>query len=175
MKIKKNQTQLFNPGNKSFILITIILAILIISSAVLQVVLMLNKLHTPLIIIDSILLFVVLITYLVLFLKFKLSTVTLKNEIIIVKNMGFSTKIISYEDIKTIKQAAYSSNKKLNEIYGEYIYVYDNNDILLFKFSFDQKAFDFINNKLYKMNNKPEQKVDESYEKYYNKIKSKNN
>jgi len=174
MNIKKNKLQIFKPNNKSFTFIAIILAILLITSALLQVILILNKLHTPLVIVDSILLTILLITYLLLLLKCKFSTVTIKKEVIIVKNMAFSTKIISYEDIKSIEQAAYSSNNKLNEIWGDYIYVYDNDDTLLFKFSFDQKAFDLINEKLNKNCTKQDQKNDESYGNYYNKMKSQN-
>ena len=154
MKFKKNNLFLQNK-NQEFInnLILIVSASLFGVSVILQVVFLLCKLYVALIIVDIIFILILVALAIYFILKCFCSYIVLKNEVVIIRNMQFINKTISYEDFGNVVVKPYSDKiSLLNKLWGEYIFVYDTENRLLFKTSNNEEVFNLLNARLQKFN-----------------------
>ena len=175
MKYKKNKISINeSESNLLFILLICILGFALLPiSIIMQVIFLLLKQYTVLIILDSILIGIILLIAIYFFLKCFCSSVTIKKEVIIIQEMLFIKKYISFEDIASVEVTEYSkSNPLLNDLWGKNISLFGKDNQLVLKFAYNDEAYNVLKSKLEKT---PEELVidDENniYDQYYQKMK----
>lgn len=178
MKFRKNRIAIAdNDSNVLFyIFIAVTGCVLLPISIFIQILLLLQKKYVGLVIADSILIFLLLIVLGYFILKCVFSTVTLKNEVVTLNDMIFFSKNLSYDDITKIEVNPYSkTNPLLNDLWGKYIFVYGKDDQIIFKFAYDELAYNMLLKKINKENQKTTVDNNENqYDQYYQKMSENN-
>lgn len=156
MKFKMNKISLNE--SKTNLLITLFSIIIIFAllpvSILFQVILLIIEQFVLLIILDSILILLLLLISFYFVLRCFGSSVTINNDSILVTNMLFSKKEISYSEIDSVTTDHYSKgNQLLNELWGECIILTDKSDKELLKFTYNAIALNLINEKIEILNN----------------------
>ena len=156
MKFKMNKISLNE--SKTNLLITLFSIIIIFAllpvSILFQVILLIIEQFVLLIILDSILILLLLLVSFYFVLRCFGSNVTINNDSILVTNMLFSKKEISYSEIDSVTTDHYSKgNQLLNELWGECIILTDKSDKELLKFTYNAVALNLINEKMESLNN----------------------
>ena len=178
MKFRKNRIAITDQGSNVlfYIFIAVTGCVLLPISVFIQILLLLQKKYVGLVIADSILIFILLIILGYFLLKCAFSSVTLKNEVVTLRDMIIFSKSLSYDDITRVEVDKYSkTNPLLNDLWGKYIFIYGKDDQVIFKFAYDELAFNMITKKINKeKNNYKQESTENQYDQYYQKMSENN-
>lgn len=153
MKFKKNKISINeSESNALFKILVIGLGFILLPLSIsIQIIFLVLKQYAALVLIDCLLIFGLLIVVLVFFFKCSGSKVIINDDNIICQELFLLKRTININEIKEMKAKKYSKNNQLlSELWGKCIFLYDDENNELLRFSYNEVAYKLLLNKLSK-------------------------
>lgn len=153
MKFKKNKISINeSESNALFKILVIGLGFILLPLSIsIQIIFLVLKQYAALVLIDCLLMFGLLIVVLVFFFKCSGSKVIINEDSIICQELFLLKRTIKINEIKEIKAKKYSKNNQLlSDLWGKCIFLYDDENNELLRFSYNEVAYKLLLNKLSK-------------------------
>lgn len=153
MKFKKNKISINeSESNALFKILVIGLGFILLPLSIsIQIIFLVLKQYAALVLIDCLLMFGLLIVALVFFFKCSGSKVIINDDNIICQELFLLKRTININEIKEMKAKKYSKNNQLlSDLWGKCIFLYDDENNELLRFSYNEVAYKLLLNKISK-------------------------